>query len=483
MLNRIAQTIACHDLIPDNGVILVAVSGGADSMLLLHALQRLGIPPHGRLVVVHLDHGLRGALGAADADFVRSTADAMGLRFIGERVDIRRQAQTGRQSIEMAGRDARRAFFTRVALDQGATVVATGHNADDRVETLLLNMARGTSLSALASIPYRSFLADGRVMLARPLLDVGRPEILDWLRRHAIAWREDAGNLDPAYRRNRVRHELLPWLETRLNPRVRQALLRMAHQVELENRWTRALADDAARKCLIEPLIAEHTARNRYPALLVQRLAPHPTALRQRILTDWLHSIGLPAARIKRACIERLDDMVMTGRPARLSVGDGKQIVKVGNILSAYDGEAANAIIDGEWPLPASCSGALNIAPLGVRIVLSTQTGPFPTDAGRSPGLVPASTALRMPTPDDAPLTIRCRRAGDRLRPTGSRGSRKLQDILTDAKVPRAQRDHIPLCVSGNTVVWLPGYRIAETWRVLDPALPYLRVRVEPLAE
>ncbi len=481
MLERIAKTIAAHDLLPGDASVLVAVSGGADSMLLLHSLHGLGKERNWSLTVFHLDHELRGQQGASDAAFVRHAAHALELPFIGVSTCIR-QARKTRESMEMAGRRIRREAFANMARKNGISHVATGHTADDRVETLLLNLARGIGIDALESIPYHACLPGG-AHLVRPLLDIERKDIEAWLSGKGIDWRNDISNRDPAYRRNRVRHELLPWFEKRLNPRIREALRRLMQQAALYKQWTDPLTDDMTRKCLIEPL-ATNTAGNEngtLPALAALRLASQPAALRHRVLVRWLQRLGVPPQRIDYATVMRLDRMLTSDSvPATTLPGD-IHLHKTSDTLAARREKNDDlAVTDEEWRLPAAFNGSFPIAALRLQVTVHTSTDPVDKTGGKTPALFPATASIRMPRPGEDHPVLRRRRPGDRIRPTGCRGTRKIKDVFIDAKVPPAQRDRIPLLVSGDTVIWLPGYRINEDWRVTDPDSPHLAIRIDP---
>ncbi len=481
MLDSIDQTIATHHLVPDGTHILLAVSGGADSILLLHALVRLARNHDWRVTVAHLNHGLRGAQGSDDAAFVREQADAMNLQCYRETVDVRMLARRNRQSIEMAGRQARHDFFMRLSRHLDISRVATGHTADDRIETLLLNLARGTGMDALASIPYRTTLSSG-LLLVRPLLDIARPDIEKWLQEHAYRWRNDPSNTNPVYRRNRVRHELLPWLESRLNPRVRNALQKLMQQATLDREWIETVAQDITRKCTIKPLRTKsiNNEQPTQPALDRRRLTPHPAALRQRVIANWLQHLNIPRPRIDQPTIERLDRMLVAGCPGRIVLA-GKTAIRIKNDVLEYEPPTTTPVMldDREWLLPMTHNEFLDLDEPGLRVIITLETGPFSREGGRTPGYFPAQTTIRMPGAGDLPLKIRFRRPGDRLYPTGAGGSRKIQDILTDAKVPALERARIPLLVHGEDVVWLPGYRISKHWRVTNPNIPRLRIRIE----
>jgi tRNA(Ile)-lysidine synthase len=250
--------------LPPGATIVVGLSGGADSVALTDALASLRRRRGFRLVAAHLDHGLRPG-SADDAAFCAALCESLGVPLRVARADVRGRAARERGGLEQAARRERYACLRRVAEEERAVAVAVAHTRDDQAETLLLRLLRGAGATGLAAMRPRS--GD----LLRPLLGVSRAEVLDHLRTRGLSWREDPSNLDPAHRRNRVRHELLPWLEERFNPSVRAALARTASLLADEADHVRAEA---------EALLAR-IAREEGDALLVARvpLAGAPTAV------------------------------------------------------------------------------------------------------------------------------------------------------------------------------------------------------------
>jgi tRNA(Ile)-lysidine synthase len=221
LLARIAELSTAYNMLPGGGSFGVAVSGGADSVCLLLALHELAAERRWRLEVLHLNHCLRGAEADGDEEFVRELSERLGLELHVERVDVR--ALGG--NLEETAREARRSFFLRKMAERGFERVATGHTRDDQAETVLFRILRGTGLDGLAGIRPRT--AEGFV---RPLLRVGREEVRDWLRARGEAWREDSSNADISLARNRLRQVDLPRLAAEWNPRLSEALARLAEQ-------------------------------------------------------------------------------------------------------------------------------------------------------------------------------------------------------------------------------------------------------------
>ena len=219
--------------------VLVAASGGADSTALALALKTLGCG----IALAHVHHGIRGKSADADARFVRALAKKLGAPFFLGTFDVPAEAKRRGESLEMAARRVRRDFLAATARREKIRWVATGHTADDQAETVLMRIARGTSITGLAGIPYVA--RQGGVRFIRPLRDATRGQIVNYLKSRRQTWREDESNAEDFALRNRVRHEILPLLEKRLNPGVRQALVRLAEIAAAEDEVMAALARKA----------------------------------------------------------------------------------------------------------------------------------------------------------------------------------------------------------------------------------------------
>ncbi|MFN2483962.1 MAG: tRNA lysidine(34) synthetase TilS [Candidatus Limnocylindria bacterium] len=313
LARALAEGADAGRLIPDRSDVVLAVSGGPDSMALLEGAARLARDREWCLVVAHLDHRLRPGSGA-DAEFVRATAEARGLRFEGTAADVAALARTARRSIEEAGRDARYAFLEGVASTIGPhALIATAHTADDSAETILLNIARGTGVSGLSGIPVRR----GRIV--RPLLGARRATLRGWLVDAGIAFRTDETNLDMRYARARVRHEVVPALE-RLNPGVVEALLRLGRLAADDDR----LLDDLASTELARRRLEEGDGGAR-----IDWHEPLPRALGRRVLRL---ALGV------RPPMERIDAILNAAEGVRggvsIEVGSGTTASVSGRVIT-----------------------------------------------------------------------------------------------------------------------------------------------------
>ena len=417
VVEAIQSAISRNGLIPAGVKVVAGVSGGADSVALARALHQLKIP----ITIAHLNHQLRGAASDDDEIFVCNLAKELGLPVIVKRSDVRTLAADSGLSIEMAARRARHAFFSE--FEKG--VIALGHHADDQVETFLLRLTRGAGTEGLCGMPF--FQRIGPLQLIRPMLGIPGAAIIEWLSASGFAWREDASNSDESFLRNRVRHTILPLLEKELNPNLRKTLLRTMDILREENSWMDAVADQAD--------VAEQGPA---PSAL-------PLAARRRLLRKWLFDQGV-------------DD------PGFQAVDKILALIDRGTGTAVFEISARQRVLV-EYGIPRlEEKGEAPDNPV-FRLTIEQGTG-WKRDSGRGVGMLPAEASFSAKRVGEAPIEVRTWRPGDRMTPLGTGGSRKLQDIFTDEKIPKAQRSDIPVVVCRGEIIWLPGYRTAKGWEV-----------------
>ncbi|MBN1670350.1 MAG: tRNA lysidine(34) synthetase TilS [Kiritimatiellae bacterium] len=467
MLKLVRAAIETHRLITPGEHVLVAVSGGPDSVALLAVLKRLGARYSLRLTAAHLNHQLRAGAAAHDAACVAALADQLGVAYVEGRARVRQRARNRGLSLEMAAREARYDFLVRAARRAGADTVATGHTADDQAETVLLKLLRGAGRRGLAGIPVQTCWKGMRVV--RPLLDVSRRQVLAFLCREKLAWCEDESNRSPAFLRNRVRHELLPLLESRINPAARDVLRRTARVLGEEDRWLDTLAQAGLAACTLDGSRA---------ALDGGRLLQQPLAARRRIIRLWLARNGVGCDALDFDMVERIESLLRSSHgTATTPLPDCRAVRREYGTLRLADrvrsaarpaAFRARLAVPGETRLPAQR--------LRVRTRLTrgwSRPRPAPL------GALPAAVRLRAARARKAPLLVRSWRPGDRIHPLGLDGSKKLQDLFVDAKLPRAQRNRVPVLECAGEIVWVPGYRIARDWALRRPEEESIEVIIE----
>ena len=429
----------------------MALSGGPDSVALAWLLRDLERRSAWRVAgLIHVHHGLRGIEADADEAFCRGLAARMDLPVHVTHVDAGQLARDRRVSIEVAGRQARYAAFETAAAALGATSVATGHTLDDQAETVLLRLLRGAGPRGLSAIrpklgPY-----------VRPLIDCRRAAILAYLGSRHESFREDASNQDLSIPRNRLRQTLLPVLRDSW-PGAVVALARFAELAADDEACLMALANEAGARV--------DDAEGRV-ALDLGVLGALPTALGRRVIRGAIEAAGgVPTfrdveavSRLARADKKesRLDLRALTVR----RVGQGLRFDRAGGPLTESESVTGTR-------QPLSVPGEVTLAETGLTIRASLQPRADLAARPSSAGPIAILQADALPQP----LAVRYRRPGDRLRPLGAPGTRKLQDWFVDRKVPRPDRDRIPLVVDEHDrIVWVAGFTIAHEYRVTAPA-------------
>ncbi|OGP69791.1 MAG: tRNA lysidine(34) synthetase TilS [Deltaproteobacteria bacterium RBG_13_58_19] len=447
------------DLFSPGDRVLVAVSGGPDSVALLHLLKRLEAEWGLALGVGHFDHGLRGRESREEAAFVADLARGLGLPFYLGQGDVAHQARTRKTSVQAAARQLRLHFLNETCRSQGYQKLALGHTADDQVELFFLRLLRGTGPEGL-----KGMWPATPAGVVRPLLAVGKEVILAWLEEESLVYREDSSNLSRRYLRNRLRLDLLPELTRRYNPQLKKAVWR---SMALLQEQERLLAQETAR---VWPTVAR-TLTPDFIALKLPELFQLPTGWQKRLLRVALGKF-LVDQEITMAQVANL-----------LALAQGR---KSGGLIPRKDCQVARA--GGElhfWrPLPAPPTGAVTLFPASRPQVESAegwrwQCRTLPQPPSPLPG-PEAHTAWLDADRVTFPLEMRYFRPGERFWPLGAPGPKKLQDFLVNSKIPRWLRGHLPLVVSAGEIIWVAGLRLAETVKLTSLTQNALELKISP---
>ncbi len=498
--DEIQRAIRRQRMLKAGAQVAVACSGGADSVALLLLLNELKATLGIQLLVAHLNHQLRGAEADADEAFVGALAARLGLECVAERVDVARRAKAEKANVEEAGRKARLEFFAGLCATGRADAVALGHTQDDQAETLLTRLLRGTGLTGLAGIyPVVEPLAGtGGGCLIRPLLEVRRATLREFLHERRQEWREDLSNLDLTRARNRIRLEVLPRLEE-LSPAVVGRLAGLAQQVRraeafwqlfIEERF-RALSEQAGSEWsiavtrLLEPLRdlfalgepaigaatrvteeAQQAVAQRLVRRLVAAAKGHTRRLTQEQVEEVLRlaesgtsgqSLSLPGLTVER----RFDRLVFRAGPLKPRVRQRRK-----------RGTGAGYCYRVEVP------GSVNIAAAGCRLQFKLVAA----EEARG-GYNRKQTAVVDAAAVKGPLYVRSWRPGDRYQPVGSARPKKLKTLFQRAHVPVACRTAYPVVVSGEQIVWAPGFEVAAACAVTEATHTALVIVEEPWRE
>ena len=440
--------------------LLVAVSGGGDSLALLYALHQAQAEFDLRLCGAHLNHTLRGAESDADAAFVAAAFRRLGIPYTLQRADVAAYRRAHRLSLEDAARRMRYAFLADAAARHAAHAVAVAHTADDQAETLLMNIIRGSGIDGLRGMqPLDRLAIDAAdLTLFRPLLGVTRAQTYAYCAALGLQPRQDASNLSLEHTRNRIRIELMPLLE-RFNPAARDALLRLARNAAEDADYIRAQTN-----AVWQDVAHQSDAGDGVIALNTQAFARQHPAVQSRLLRRAIHAVKGSADGISRRNILDMRRLIdgPAGRTLHLPDGIlfavGYDEAHIGNSVSVTAALSPLPPICGEYPL--AVPGETRIP--GWRISASVCAADACGAIAESDGF---SETLDLDSVGEA-LRLRRRRPGDRFQPLGMAQSKKLQDFMVDERIPRRWRDGVPLLVSRYGIACVAGWRIAHWARI-----------------
>lgn len=448
VLHRMVHTIRTNTLFHHGHHLVVAVSGGPDSVALLSLLDRLRSAWSLRLTAVHCNYGLRGSESEDDQAFVASRCAELNIPLHIRRLRV--HARPKQSSLQAQARDLRYQAFSEVAEQCGADRIALGHTTDDQAETILLWLLRGTGLTGLSGMP-----ACRNHTIIRPLYEIGRHEILTYLHNAGLRFREDSSNAKPLYLRNRIRHELIPILN-RLAPAGLGALCRLADICRDDDRYL-----EQQTATLLSPAVTWEPGGGW--AIDRGLLLELPRALQRRGIRTLLRKSLNRSYAFGLRTIDGVIRIAAKGTPgSRLDVMGGHVMVNDRRLrfvphdrsMISYDGQQPG-MLENRMTVP----GTLVWAGTGQRLEVQPRAGsPVSVRQERYRIVVDADRV-------SYPLIVRSWAPGDRFQPCGMHGqSKKLQDFFTDLKIPRSRRAHIPLVVAPEGIVWVVGYRQDQRW-------------------
>jgi len=447
---RVLEAIERHDLFRRGDRVIVAVSGGADSMALLEALAELRGQLGLCLFVAHLNHGLRGDAATGDAAAVASRAAALGIACHSRSADVAALWRQSGGSLEAVARRARYAFLEQVAGEVGAARVALGHTADDQAETILLGLLRGGELAALCGMPRQRPLSPvSKAMVVRPLLDVSRGEVVDYLLQRGLRWREDSSNADDSFERNLVRHDLLPALEARLGAGFREGILRLGPRAAALGQAVDALA----RSCLAGDLKGDSVALDAARAAALPRLV-------QRTAARLAFEQASKTEELRRRAADAIVGLLRGGSGREVRLPGGLVAERSYEVVLFHPVRAAPIPIRTDLAVP----GRVELPGVGLWIEAEESEG-----AVADPAAVRAADRWEETFDLDQTgerLVVRSRRPGDRFVPLGGSTAVKLKDFLMSERVPRAEREATPVVVGKLGIVWVVGVRLDDRVKI-----------------
>jgi len=471
ILRTVRQTIASHRMLAAGDSVLIAVSGGPDSVTLAHVLHTLTAEYRLRLAIAHLNHCLRGKDADRDAEFVADFARRLDVPFYIGKKDVRHFQRSARLSLEEAARKVRYKHFEEIAARHGFNKIAIGHHSNDNAELVLMNLLRGSGPLGLSGIlPVR----DGKIV--RPLIHLKRSNIVDYIAEKKLPFVTDASNLDQSLRRNRIRHHLIPELEKSYNPAIIDTLNRLGTIMRAEDQWFENVLSKDFNKCIsLKGPDAISLDLGRFEGLA--------TAAKRRIIRKAILSVKKDLRRITLlhidavlalidkspgvGCLNLPEGIQVALKAADLTINKSKTVIPVSS-----DKSDGSAVIDYQYSI--TTPGVLSIKEAGATITLAE------IEVDELPDFNDSGENLAFFDMDylQFPLVVRNTRPGDRFSPLGLNGTQKVKKYFIDNKIPGPQRRICPLLLSGGKIIWVAGHRIDNCVKVISATRRILKAEL-----
>ncbi|MBI3460319.1 tRNA lysidine(34) synthetase TilS [Candidatus Acetothermia bacterium] len=470
MQAQVRKTIIQHQMLAPRDRVLVAVSGGIDSVTLLHLLCVLREEFSLSLAVAHLDHQLRSD-SAKDAKFVSKLAEQLKLLCFIERADVRGLAAIEKRTTEEAARKARYAFLERAARTWEANTLAVGHTLNDQVETFLMRLLRGAGLEGLKGIPTMRAL-NPSLTLIRPLIDCARTQIEAYAKEHKLTYREDPTNRENSFTRNKIRHQLLPWLVREFNPNLYNTIARTQKVLAQASQFLDMLSENN-----LNELIRDKTR----DSLTIDRAGFNrlDKFLKSLVLRKALYRLGRKQTEISFDHIERIIQALVSKERLRLELPGAIRLQTRSSRIVLRQGEQRS---EAPYCWLLNVPGETVLAEIGWRFSCQFMSKTSFMQAKNTLNSASLEAYVDFDT-IKGNLHVRNRRPGDRWAPLGLKGKKKLQDFFVDEKIAAEERDRVPLLCDGISIVWVVGWRTSHLHRIRRETRSVLKISAGHLEE
>jgi len=463
LIERFKRTIERYRLLDRGDRVVVGVSGGMDSMVLVHLLSVSREEYSLSLIVAHVNHGLRPEESLREAKLVERVAGDLGLPFEQIQFETREFQKRSKLSLQDAARRLRFHFFRELLTKYGAQKIALGHNADDQVETVLIRLLRGSGARGLKGMmPLR----EGRVI--HPLLESWRTEIEDYAKFHHIPFLQDSSNLKSTYLRNRIRRHLIPLLEKDYQPNLKLLLQKTSHLIRDEDDFLEKEADKAYRQMIREE-------REGLSFSLATYREHHPV-IRWRLILKVLQQMDSDQKAPEEGeppSTAMIYDRLHGSEPCfLLELPTGGYIERCYETVFLRKGKVEPTA---PFEMDVASPGTTTLREVGKEVIIEVVDR---RGSSFKPGECPPNVAFFDYQCLHFPLRMRNFRPGDRFQPLGVKGTQKLKEFFVDHKIPRHERPNVPLLISGEVIAWVAGYRIDERVRVTEKTEKVLRAEI-----
>jgi tRNA(Ile)-lysidine synthase len=474
-IKRFKKTIAHYDLLQKGDKVLVAVSGGPDSVALLYALLDIRDEFNLDLCVAHLNHKLRGRESDEDQKFVKNLAHRLNLKFFSKSIDVKKEAKKKKSSLEEGARLVRYRYLENLADKIKADKIAIGHQADDQAETFLMRLLRGAGGTGLSGIPPKR----GRII--RPLIEIKREEIEKFLKEKRQSYRIDSSNLLPNYFRNKIRLSLLPQIKKSFSPKIVDILNRASNIISLQQQYIEKKCEEILRlicKSRKSAIGRSASGGKEKIVLDLKRFVDYDICLKRgmirlcvrELVGDRFAPLTTGSTDLSFDSIERILDLIQTKK-------SGRKVKLSGNMWAEVTGE--NLAIYKErkrqYNYPISLPGEKNLRSLGMRI----KSEIVPRSSLHEKMKSRSETVVFLDWEKlKGPFNLRSRKQKDKFKPLGMQGTKSIADFLIDRKVPRYERDEVMLLTTQKKIAWIVGHRISDEFKVTDKTKKVLKMEV-----
>src|SRR6056297_2336439 len=423
VVKKIEENIKEYNLIKEGQNVLIGLSGGPDSVMLFHGLIKLNKKLDFNFYAAHINHLYRGKDADEDEEFVRQLCREFNINLYVKRQNAAILSREKKITEEEAGREIRYGFFNKILKEIGNGIISTAHNKNDQAETLLQRIIRGTGVEGLMGMNYKD------KDIIRPLLNVNKKEIINYLKINNLDYCIDKTNMQAIYGRNKIRLELIPYIEKKFNKNFQDTLFRMSENMKDDYKIINQEAEKKILQCLISKDKAKIT-------LDIDSLKKYPKGIRNRILRNSIEDIKGNKVDVERKHIDYLDGFMLKKETGK-SIDLGDKVVgeiSYGKIIINHDGNNK----------------------------ISKNNNSISIDSDKVKGQ----------------LKVRNRKNGDKFQPLGMKGNKKVKDYFIDKKIPVRLRDKIPLICDDENIIWIVGYRMNHNYRITDKTQNIIKIKI-----
>ncbi len=457
-IEKLKGTVDRFGLLKKGDRVLVALSGGPDSVALLYALLAIQSEFGLKLYVAHLNHKLRGTESDQDEKFVKKLASRLKLKFYSKRIDVKKEAKRKKVSIEQGAREIRYRYLQKLANQIKADKIAIGHQADDQAETFLMRLLRGAGAAGLSGIPAK------RGKIIRPLIQIKREEIEKFLKANKISYRLDSSNYLTDFFRNKIRLSLLPKIKEGFNPKIIDVLNRTADIISLQQEYIEKICEQILQDTDVTRRSRRRWGRKNKLILDLKKFVGYDVCLQREMIRLCVRELKGDLNQLAFESVDRASNLIHRKK-------SGKKVKLVNKVWMEVSGEKIVFYKEAErkFDFPVTLPGEVNLSPESIGKDWSVKIqGEIIKGKSTLQNLVLQNQNIAFLDWDKLkrPFRLRSRRRGDKFRPLGMKGTKSLADFLMDVKVPRHLRDEVAILTSKGKIAWVVGYRICDECKV-----------------